>query len=47
MSTLTSVPFPETDAPPLILILDDEPSILSALRSLLHRHAFRLQVFSE
>ena len=31
---------------PLIVILDDEPSILMALRSLLHRSPFRLQLFT-
>jgi HD-like signal output (HDOD) protein/CheY-like chemotaxis protein len=37
----------ETPALPLIVVLDDEMSILRALQSLLHRHPFRLQAFSE
>jgi HD-like signal output (HDOD) protein/CheY-like chemotaxis protein len=32
---------------PLIVILDDEPSILAALRSLFHRRPYRIQLFTE
>jgi HD-like signal output (HDOD) protein len=39
---------PSRDGPlPLVVIVDDEPSILAALRSLLHRSPFRLQLFAD
>jgi HD-like signal output (HDOD) protein len=38
---------PADGAEPLIVILDDEPSILATLRSLFHRSPYRLQLFSE
>lgn len=47
MTMMTPVPLPEAHVQPLIVIVDDEASILKALRSLLHRNPFRLQAFSD